>query len=132
MPRLAPVTRATGLFCCGKFGFYGLGHIFECESLDERPSVDQDSWSLGDPARHTLLIILFHQAGEASIAESIYGLRGIDAVIFRELGEPLVKIPACDFAQVGHGVLAVSKAGTGANPFKITPCNRGPPSPGVF
>ena len=70
MPRLAPVTSATGLFCRGKFGFDGVGHIFECEGFDEPPRVYQNGWSLGDTARHTLLIILLHQAGEAIVMRS--------------------------------------------------------------
>src|SRR5260370_9370692 len=132
MPRLAPVTSATGLFCCGKFGFDGLGHVFECESFDERPPVDQDRWSFGDAARHTLLIIRFTQAGETSIAEGIHGLRGVDAVILRKLGKPIVKIPGCDLAQLRQSVVAISEAETRTRLFEESRCNRSLTGPGML
>src|SRR5258708_4275680 len=132
MPRLAPVTSATGLFCCGKLCFDGLGHVFECESFDERPPVYQNRWSLGDTARHTLLIILFHQTGETSIAEGIHGLYGIDAVILRKLRKPIVKIPGCDLAQVSQSVVAISEAETRTRLFEESRRNRSLTGPGVL
>ena len=76
IPRLAPVTKATGLFGGGKFGVDGFGNVFHRKGLDEWPPVDQNSGSVGDTARHAFLVILLHQCGQARVVERGHSLEG--------------------------------------------------------
>src|SRR5215472_1956316 len=98
IPRLAPVTKATGLFGGGKFRVDGLCDVFEGEGFDEWLSIYQNGGRLGDAARYAFLIVFLYQRSQPRVAKRSSCLGGIYAVILSELGQPLVEVIQVDRA----------------------------------
>src|ERR1700730_16815747 len=132
IPRLAPVTRATGLFGCGKFGVDSLGNIFHRKGLDKWASVDQNGGSMGNTARYAILVIFFNQCGQVCVAQGGYGFCRIYCVVLDELRETVIEIIHRDFAQARHGVLPIGETESRLSLFEKTRRDRGLASPSVF
>src|SRR6516164_5851313 len=120
MPRLAPVTSATGReSTSGKRFLYRRRDVFVCEGFDKRVAIDQSGRGMGDASSHAVLVIAVDSRREIGISKCGHRSVARGPVLIRPDGEFLAKVLGRDLRLVSHRILSPLDGESGAHCAEI-------------